>query len=236
MSHSSGLFSVIARQNAIILPSYNVVQANAVNGEGASLSSITATLPSTATSGNLIVAAASLRLRSATITFSGSGWTYIEQKDLSYPSASIAYKISDGTETSVTASHSASVQRMSISVIEIENVQTGSIDTTFTDNGISTTGSFSTGTISGQTQFPQMALGIWAGDDDGTVDPGARSYTSGYTEIAAATTRPSTSNRAHVIMAIGTVESGNGEVTLTTANSVVRGLSALVMAEDDNAV
>lgn len=231
----NGLFGVIARKNATVLPSYNVVQAAVDNSEGSSRTSITATLSSTATSGNLIVAAAGLRFRSSTITFSGTGWTYIEQKDSNHPSASIAYKVSDGTETAVTASHTESGQRMAISIIEIENVQTTSIATTFTNNGGSTTGSFSTGTISGQTQFPQMALGVWAGDDDGN-DPGARSYTSGYTEIAAATTRPSSGDRAHVIMAIGTVESGNGEVTLTTANAAVRGLSALIMAEDDNAV
>ena len=220
------LSTVKARGNR---STWKIVQTAKNNSGDQSVTSRTSTFGAAPTSGNIIVAAASLRLRSEVITFSDGTWNYVYQRSDNNPSAAIAWKVSDGTETDIIASHPGTAQRMAISIIEIENIKTTSINSNFTVSG--STGAFSTNTISGETSFPQMALAIWAGDDDGT-DIGSRSYNNGFIEIDGSTTRPDSAFRVHVIMASQTIINGSGECTLTTINSTHRGLGSIIMFEN----
>jgi hypothetical protein len=67
----------------------------------------TVTLPATASVGNLIVFALAGDKNTGTVTMTGTGWTVVHSLPSTSVSLYVAWKVSDGTETTITATTSA---------------------------------------------------------------------------------------------------------------------------------
>lgn len=204
-------------------------QAAKSNSGGSSVTTRTATFSETAEEGNIIVASASIRSRSTTISFDGGGWTYLIQRTSS-PSASIAYKVvGSGGVDSVTASHTASSQRMAISIAEFTGVN--AVQETAVDSSISTTASKTTGTA-GSVTGNHLAVGVWAGDDNGTSVGSDYSYTNSHEEITDGTTSPDENFRARSIMSFKSITGTEAaETTVTVENASLRAVSAMLVMD-----
>lgn len=194
-----------------------IKQAVVSNSEGSSVTSKTATWGSTETAGNIVVAAASVRSRSSTISFDGDGWIYLLQRNTA-PSISIAYRDSINGKSSVTASFSDSGQRMSIGAYEVSGVF-GIFDTVV--SSIVTSQTVSSGTLStlpNNEDYP--ALAIWSGADNDPY-PGTISYSNGFADVPSGVTNPSSSFRARTIGAYAQLPAGttSPETTLTFSDA-----------------
>lgn len=141
------------------------------------------TFDSTPTAGNILLTAISLDKQSDAIT-TPSGWTAIGTH---YNSASIsgglAYKVSDGTEGTVTWDWTTSVLERGMLLMEISSTlffdQQASAD-----SGASAVTSQSTGTTGTTTYSTGLAVAVWGADTLDNVD-GTRAYTNGFSELYA---------------------------------------------------
>lgn len=135
----------------------------------------------TATTGNLLVAAASW---DKDITGpSATGWTQVAfNTDGANTSLAMFYKISDGTETSISLSWT-NADEMTIWVGELEGMVTSSVlnQSANANSGGSVVTSQSTGTTSATTAADAFALAVFSADTGNNVAKG-RSYTNGFKE------------------------------------------------------
>ena len=205
-----------------------VEQAATSNSGGGSVTSRTATFAEPPQPGNIIIAVASMRSRSTTLTFDGSGWNYILQHD-SAPSSAIAWKIAGSLESqSVTVQANTSSQRMAISITEITGIE-GFEASIANKDKTSSSPSKSSGNLSISNSLPRAALAIWAGDDAGSVITSAN-FSNGYEPVVSAITSPSDGGyRSRIYMAVKNIDNTESpESFITVDASSLRGIGALV--------
>lgn len=203
-------------------------QGAARNSGSSSVTERTATFNNPVQEGSIIVAVSSLRNRSTTITFNGDGWNYIEQRTSS-PSVSIAYKIADGGEQTVLATHSASSQRMAIAAYEISGVA-GVRETISNTSEVGSSISKSSGTGAEVSNGTYPCIALWGGDDNGTAIGTEYSYSNSFEEIDDGFTSPPDDNRARCFAAFKTItatETPESTVTVDSAN--FRAIGALIV-------
>ena len=169
----------------------------------------TLTFGFTATSGRLLIAAIAIDKNSGAITIP-SGYTLINEYISASVSAAIAFKISDGTETSVAWSW-VNNHRHTLWVGEYSGLAAIPLDVKAeADSGASAVTSQTSGTTAATAQADELAFGFWTADTGENVDAG-RTYTNGFTEIAFVTTpgfgQPPCIIATKNLTATGTVES-----------------------------
>jgi len=188
-------------------------QASVENSEDSSVTSISATFENVAEEGNALVAVASLRSRSTTITFDGSDWTYLVQHSTA-PSVSIAYKTTSvsGVQT-VTASHGDSSQRMAIAIYEIAGISV--VDSAVSNTSETAASSTKSSGTASAVKGNYVSLAVWGGDDNGTY-VGSHSFDNSFIEIDDGVSSPLSSNRARVFGAFLPISgSSTPECTIT---------------------
>ena len=135
--------------------------------------SISVTFDQTATEGNLLVAAAFTGSDGFT-TPSGYSVAKAEEHTSNNQWQNIYYKISDGTETSLTLTPAASEEH-ALSFVEVQNPSASPLDKTngsFNSTGATTIDPGSTGTLTQADEFAYTMTGNWNGDEDFTIDDG----------------------------------------------------------------
>lgn len=148
--------------------------------------SIPLTLTATSTAGNLLVTAVAVDKYTSSITVP-TGFTLIHDKipaSNGSISNSFAYKISDGTEKTITWTY-ATARVASAWVGEYSGLaSSGVLDVSAENSSVeASVTSLSTGTTATTTQDNELAIAILAADS-GTGVSGTRSWTNGFSEIA----------------------------------------------------
>jgi hypothetical protein len=152
---------------------------------GASGTSVPTTLPSTPSSGNLLVARTTSVATGRTHTLSGSGWLTA----VSNSRVSIFYKIAGAAEpNTITFSCSGGTTTLYIQVDEYSGIAASPLDVTASSSGSGSTGT--SGTTNATAQADSLAIVVWGlGGSSGTSTP---SFTNSYAadwEVAANASR-----------------------------------------------
>lgn len=144
---------------------------------------ITVTLDSTATSGNLLITYVTVD-KSATSFTVPTGFTLIHDYVSSQVSIAAAYKFSDGTETAITWTLGGARQYKQAQVLEYSGLDTFDVKAE-ADSGSSSVTSQSTGTTATTASTSARAFALVGSDSKGSTDTGGawtNSFTSTYTD------------------------------------------------------
>lgn len=133
------------------------IQEEFATGGGTSL---VVTLRQAPTTGNLLVCCYGVRRPVANLLGPGEGWTAaVTRQSSTTCSAGIWYKISDGTETEITATHNAAAASQSLVVREYPGVSASPLDVTVSNAGPSIT-SLNFGTTAATAQADELAVAL----------------------------------------------------------------------------
>jgi hypothetical protein len=152
-----------------------------VNSAGST--SITVTLDSTATSGNLLLAYLTVDKSSGAITVP-TGFTLIHDYVSSSVSIAMAYKFSDGTETAITWNHANARSMKQAQVLEYSGLNTFDVAAEANSGATSVT-SQTSGTTATTASTSARAFALFGSDSKGNTDAGVaytNSFTSTYTD------------------------------------------------------
>lgn len=187
-----------------------------IEGDDTKGTSRNVSLSSTATSGNLLVCIWAVDKDSGTLTLP-SGFTLIQEHTTgSSISGAIGYKISDGTETSFTAS-SASSNRNTLGILEFSGIDTSDpLDVSvLTDGNSAEDRSLTIGPTASTDEANELALSFWMNDSAQSMAQGSDfSWSDSFSEILYH--RPDESNQGQPGVSVGRKDlSSTGTVSTT---------------------
>ena len=155
------------------------VQVGEYDSGGVSVASATVSLPAAPTAGNLLVAIGSVD-KTASYNDPPTGWTRVVSDNSNAGcSHQIIYKISNGTETSVTLTPVSVSRPQSAIIAEYSGVDT--LDVTAQNSQATPATTCASGTTAATTSAQALALAFFSSDSAQNVETG-RSYSNGFNE------------------------------------------------------
>ncbi len=160
---------------------------NVTNFTSTSSNTVTCTLGSAATAGNLLVTVVGTDKTAGTYTVP-SGFTMIQNTSATSVSGAMAYKVATGGETAIPWSQSTSTGSIACWVAEYSGTATSNVLDVSAENESSSSSdtsvqSLSTGTTATTSQANELAIAMMAPDTMSNVD-GGRAWSNGFAETA----------------------------------------------------